>query len=123
MAVVPKISHVADGKPPGKAACSPRPDEGLSAWDFIRTGLVFTVIVAAVIAVVSSVGRITFDTVPVALLVLLMVSIAIWGGLALVAVPDAAPRRSRENNSSAEQASKGVESQSEWRGDPILRGE
>ena len=94
MAGSSKIDDVASGKPPLKADPSARSGEELRAWDFIRVGVAFDLIIAAVILFVS-LGRITVDTVPVGLAVFAMVSIAIWGGLGMVAVPTLLVQRTR----------------------------
>ena len=89
-----EIDDVAHDKPPLKEDRSPRSGEELRAWDFIRIGVAFDLIIAAVILFVS-LGRITPDTVPVGLAVFAMVSIAIWGGLGMVAVPTLLVQRTR----------------------------
>jgi hypothetical protein len=94
MAAFPKTDDVTHGKPPTKAEQPPRSGEELRAWDFIKVGLAFDLIVAAVIVFVS-LGPMTPDTVPVGLAVFALVSIAIWGGLGLVAVPMLLARRVR----------------------------
>jgi hypothetical protein len=87
MAAVPKIDDAARGKPSAKVIPSARPDGELSVRNFIQTGLAFELIIAAVILVVSALGRITADIIPVGLVVFVMISFGIWGALALVAVP------------------------------------
>ena len=76
----------ADAPPgmPSKAKVSTRADEDLSAWDFIRVGLALTVVAVAVLA---ACGRYDADFIPSALFVLALSSIAIWGGITLVAIP------------------------------------
>jgi hypothetical protein len=69
---------------PSKAKVSIGPDEDLNAWDFIRVGLALTVVA---IAVLAACGRYDADFIPSALFVLALSSIAIWGGLTLVAIP------------------------------------
>jgi hypothetical protein len=87
MAGGPKIDDAASGKPSAKTVPSARPAEELSARNFIRAGLAFDLIVAAVILVAVALGRITADTIPVGLAIFVLVSIAIWAGIGLVAVP------------------------------------
>ncbi len=83
------MGKAADAPPDkvSKASGSTNEDENLSAWDFVRVGLALTLIFAAVVMVVAGLGRITSDTIPVALFVFAMLLIVIWGGLTLVAVP------------------------------------
>jgi hypothetical protein len=78
-----------------KAGPSASPNEELTAWDFIRVGLAFDLIIAVVILVVSALGRMTVDTIPVGVAVFLLVSVAIWGGVGLVAVPTLVMQRVR----------------------------
>jgi hypothetical protein len=92
MGTIPKVVEPSRAEPSSMAGQSASADEELKAWDFVRMGLWWTLLVVAflVMAVldIAGLGHYNAGFIPSALLrVAAVFSIAIWGGIGLVAIP------------------------------------
>jgi hypothetical protein len=83
---MPNPDNASPDKPSPKAKRSAGEREELSVRYFFSFGLGFTLIVFAIL-VIAVLPRFNSDSIGGALAVLAFFSIAIWGGIALVAVP------------------------------------
>ena len=97
MGTIPKVVEPSRAEPSSKAGRSASADEELKAWDFVRLGLWWTLVVVAVLVmavlVMAVPGHYNADLIPNALRVAAGFSIAICGGIGLVAIPTLVERR------------------------------
>jgi hypothetical protein len=96
MGTLPKVVEPSRAEPSSKAGRSAGADEELNAWSFARMGLGLNLVVVAIL-VMAGLGHYNADFIPSAIGVAAGFSIAIWGGITLVAVPALLVQRVRRN--------------------------
>jgi cytochrome c biogenesis protein CcdA len=91
MGSIPKVVEPLRAEPSSNAGQSASADEELKAWDFVRMGLLCTLVVVALLVmaglVMASQGDYNAEFIPRALRLAVGFSIVIWGGIGLVAIP------------------------------------
>jgi hypothetical protein len=92
MDTIPKVVEPPWAEASSKAGRSASMDEEVTAWDFVRLGLWWTIVVDAFFLVMAdlvlvALGDYNADLIRRSLGVAACFSIAIWGGIGLVAIP------------------------------------